>query len=258
MIHESDRTEGMSLTLGLVRGELRKLIDGRTFAPMHTLKGGVTKHFFLPDAFAVLAGIQYLGEDSYAQVIKTFNVIAKPVTVVTHNGGTEYELMFASFHDEEKDCITLGMEGEVLYKDIGAHDYYFEQDSPRPPDVIDVVGTLMRSSEAGFKIASLMPAGQCINSAGMKTDMVGFISGPTMGGECRSLHIGFISEGEYSIVTNAKGRYQPNAWVSATRLLEDSNTFEKLCPWSVQFVEALRAEQSHWTPERKQGLKTIR
>lgn len=78
-----------------------------------------------------------------------------------------------------------------------------------------------------------------------------------MGGECRSLHIGITGEGEYSIVTSAHGRYQPNAWVSATRLLEDPNTFEKLCPWSVQFVEALRAEQSRWTPEREQGLKTI-
>jgi len=258
MLHPDDYTEDMGLTLGLVRSELKELVDGRTFTDQQQLAGGIdTRYFFLPDGFAVMAGTRHLGIDSSNQPVLTFSVISKPVTVVMPDGTTAYELMFASFRDERSDCISLGMERGVDHQDIVMHECIQDQ-TITAPGIIDVISTLNKASEAALKGAVLYPVGRQVSAGFRCTTFLGFMTTPTTGEDCRSLHMAVAGEGEYDIRhPGDQHRYVSNAWVSANRLLTDPNTFEKLCPWSVQFVEALRAEQRNWTPSHEQGLKTI-
>jgi hypothetical protein len=258
MLHELDYDKDLDLTLGLVRKELRALVDGRTFVGEREMRGGQTGHYFLPNSFAVMAGPRHLGEDSSAQPLKTFTVIAKPVTVVVHGGSTEYELMFASFEDAQSGAISLGLEREVAYSDIVMHEELLDQRAAFP-GIIDVVGSAKKASNRALMDMSLHPVGRQVSMGSKDPYFFGFMLGSTMGGDCRSLHISMAGEGEYDIKhSGEQHRYTPNAWVSASRLLENPNTFEKLCPWSAQFVEALRGNRENWTPEREQGLKTIR
>lgn len=255
MIMRDDYNEDLALTLGLVRSDLRKLMDGRTYATQDDLTGGESTCFFLPDGFAVMAGSRNLGEDSSAQIISTFSVIAKPATVVVHDGSTEYELMFACFKDEKLDCISLGMERAVEYRDISLHELHLTQGGDS--GVINVRTSLNNASKACVDKVSLRRVGGH-EVANPDPYFLGLLASPTLGHECRSLHIAMTIEGEYNISRDGdQHRYIPNAWVSAKKLLSDPNTFEKLCPWSVQFVEALRVSHKDWTPPREQGLKTI-
>lgn len=259
MLHVSDYAEDLSMTIGVVSEDFEVLAAGRTFIPFAEMLGGQTGQFFLPDGFAVLAGGRHLNKGSFAKAVPTFTIIAKVMAVAKEGsvGGTEYELLFASFRDEQLGCTTLGLEQSAVQKNLVLHDMIADH-AGYPTSMVDVAASLNRTSSIAMEKISLHPVGPRNTGPVKDVSLAGFMVAPTVGNDIRSLHLSIVGEGEFDIKrAGDQHRYIPNAWVSASRLLSDVSTFGDLCPWSILFIEALRLKQADWTPERAQGLTTI-